>query len=81
MKVAIYETTLRDGLQGEGMDLSVTDKLAVTKLLDNLGVGYIEGGWPGSNPRDEAYFEQATELQLKHSKIVAFGATRRAKMS
>jgi 2-isopropylmalate synthase len=80
MKVAIYETTLRDGLQGEGMDLSVTDKLAVTKLLDNLGVAYIEGGWPGSNPKDEAYFEQVKELTLKHSKIAAFGATRRASL-
>ena len=56
-RVAIYDTTLRDGTQREGISLSVADKLKVTHLLDELGVAYIEGGWPGSNPKDAAYFE------------------------
>jgi 2-isopropylmalate synthase len=77
MKILIYDTTLRDGMQGEGMYLSVSDMVAV-KLLDDLGVDYIEGGWPGSNPRDEAFFEKAKALTLKHAKLAAFGATRRS---
>ncbi len=77
-KVAIYETTLRDGMQGEGMFLSVEDKLVVTEMLDDLGVAYIEGGWPGSNPRDETYFEKAATLSLKNAKLVPFGMTRRS---
>jgi 2-isopropylmalate synthase len=76
-KVAIYDTTLRDGTQREGISLSVADKIRITKLLDELGVAYIEGGWPGSNPKDVAYFEQVLELDLKHAKISAFGSTRR----
>lgn len=75
--VAIYDTTLRDGTQREGISLSVADKLRITKLLDELGVAYIEGGWPGSNPKDVAYFEQVLNLELKHAKISAFGSTRR----
>lgn len=78
MPVIIYDTTLRDGTQGEGVQLSVGDKLAITKLLDELGVGYIEGGWPGSNPRDELFFEEARKLELAHARLTAFGATRRA---
>ncbi|MEO8395620.1 MAG: citramalate synthase [Chloroflexota bacterium] len=77
MRVAIYDTTLRDGTQREGISLSVTDKLRVTELLDNLGVAYIEGGWPGSNPKDVAYFEEVKKLNLKSAKISAFGSTRR----
>ena len=77
MRVAIYDTTLRDGTQREGISLSVADKLRVTELLDNLGVAYIEGGWPGSNPKDAAYFEAVKALNLKHAKIAAFGSTRR----
>ncbi len=77
MRVAIYDTTLRDGTQREGISLSVSDKLRVTELLDNLGVAYIEGGWPGSNPKDAAYFEAVKRLSLKHAKIAAFGSTRR----
>ncbi len=77
MRVAIYDTTLRDGTQREGISLSVSDKLRVTELLDNLGVAYIEGGWPGSNPKDAAYFEAVKSLTLKHAKIAAFGSTRR----
>ncbi len=75
--VAIYDTTLRDGTQREGISLSVADKIRITKLLDELGVAYIEGGWPGSNPKDAAYFDQVQELDLKHAKIAAFGSTRR----
>lgn len=76
-RVAIYDTTLRDGTQREGISLSVADKIRITKLLDELGIAYIEGGWPGSNPKDAAYFEQVLDLDLKHAKITAFGSTRR----
>ena len=75
MAIAIYDTTLRDGTQREGVSLSVADKLRITQLLDELGVAYIEGGWPGSNPRDVAYFDQVRELELKHARIAAFGST------
>ena len=73
--VAIYDTTLRDGTQREGISLSLHDKLKITGLLDNLGVAYIEGGWPGSNPKDEAYFRAVKQLHLQHAKISAFGST------
>ncbi|MBL8161437.1 MAG: citramalate synthase, partial [Anaerolineae bacterium] len=75
MNVAIYDTTLRDGTQREGISLSVADKLKVTRLLDSLGVAYIEGGWPGSNPKDAAYFEAVKSLELQHARIAAFGST------
>ncbi|MEZ4667809.1 MAG: citramalate synthase [Anaerolineae bacterium] len=74
-KIAIYDTTLRDGTQREGISLSLADKLKVTRLLDNLGVEYIEGGWPGSNPKDAAYFEAIQALDLKYARIAAFGST------
>ncbi len=77
-EIQIYDTTLRDGSQMEGISLSVDDKIKITKLLDDLGVGFIEGGWPGANPKDVEYFKKANELNLKHAKIVAFGSTRRA---
>jgi 2-isopropylmalate synthase len=77
-KVFIYDTTLRDGTQGENVSLSVASKLRVTKKLDQFQVDYIEGGWPGSNPRDMAYFDEAKKLKLKHAKLAAFGSTRRA---
>lgn len=74
----IYDTTLRDGAQQEGLNLSVHDKLAIARHLDDLGVGFIEGGWPGANPKDTEFFARAkTELQLKNATFVAFGATRR----
>ncbi|MAS33481.1 MAG: citramalate synthase [Anaerolineaceae bacterium] len=73
--VAIYDTTLRDGTQREGISLSVADKMRITKLLDDLGVAYIEGGWPGSNPKDATYFEQVRDLDLKHAKVAAFSYT------
>jgi 2-isopropylmalate synthase len=73
--IAIYDTTLRDGTQREGISLSLADKLKITQLLDNLGVAYIEGGWPGSNPKDAGYFDAVQSLTLKHAKIAAFGST------
>jgi 2-isopropylmalate synthase len=76
--VEIYDTTLRDGAQGEGLAYSVDDKLKIAKCLDDLGVTYIEGGWPGANPKDVEFFDRAKSLNLKHSKLVAFGSTRRA---
>ncbi len=75
----IYDTTLRDGAQQEGLNLSVHDKMQLARHLDELGVGFIEGGWPGANPKDTEFFELAKkELKLKNSTFVAFGATRRA---
>ena len=75
----VYDTTLRDGAQQEGLTLSVEDKLAIARHLDTLGVGFIEGGWPGSNPKDTAFFARAkNELDLRHATLAAFGATRRA---
>jgi 2-isopropylmalate synthase len=74
----VYDTTLRDGAQQEGLNLSVADKLAIARQLDELGVGFIEGGWPGAIPKDTEFFRRAqTELTLKHAQLAAFGATRR----
>jgi len=75
----VYDTTLRDGAQQEGLNLSVADKLTIARQLDELGVGYIEGGWPGANPKDTEFFRRAAaELDLRHARLAAFGATRRA---
>ncbi|HSV66292.1 MAG TPA: citramalate synthase [Mycobacteriales bacterium] len=75
----VYDTTLRDGAQAEGISYSVSDKLAVARLLDELGVAFIEGGWPGALPKDTEFFARArTELHLRHAQLVAFGATRKA---
>ncbi|OZM81778.1 citramalate synthase [Pseudonocardia sp. MH-G8] len=76
----VYDTTLRDGAQREGISYSVADKLAVARHLDTLGVGFIEGGWPGAMPKDTEFFARAAagELELRHAALVAFGATRRA---
>jgi len=76
--VFLYDTTLRDGTQGEGFQLSGLDKLRITEHLDAFGIDYIEGGWPGSNPKDIVFFQEAKKLQLKHAKLAAFGSTRRA---
>jgi 2-isopropylmalate synthase len=76
--VLTYDTTLRDGTQGEGISFSVAAKLRITEKLDQFGLDYIEGGWPGSNPRDQEFFERARRLKLKHAKLAAFGSTRRA---
>jgi 2-isopropylmalate synthase len=76
--VRIYDTTLRDGTQGEGISFSVADKLLIAERLDRFGIDYIEGGYPGSNPRDIAFFAEARKLRLKYARLVAFGSTRRA---
>jgi 2-isopropylmalate synthase len=76
--VKIYDTTLRDGTQGEGISFSVTDKLLIAEKLDHFGVDYIEGGFPGSNPRDITFFQEAKKLKLRQARIAAFGSTRRA---
>ncbi len=73
--IQIYDTTLRDGTQREGISLSCDDKLRIAQRLDDLGVAYIEGGWPGSNPKDVEFFERAGELKLKNARIAAFGST------
>ncbi len=78
-QVEIYDTTLRDGTQQEGISLTATDKLKVASLLNDLGVPFIEGGWPGANPKDDEFFQRAkTELDLSTATLVAFGSTRRA---
>jgi 2-isopropylmalate synthase len=78
----VYDTTLRDGAQQEGLSLSVHDKLVIARHLDDLGVGFIEGGWPGAIPKDTEFFRRAaTELTLKHATLAAFGATRRADLA
>jgi 2-isopropylmalate synthase len=76
-RIAIYDTTLRDGSQGEGVNFSLQDKLLLTKRLDEIGVDYIEGGYPLSNPKDAEYFRAVRDLNLQHAKVVAFGMTRR----
>ncbi len=76
-RISIYDTTLRDGSQGEGVNFSLVDKLNITRKLDELGVDYIEGGYPLSNPKDAEYFREAKKLGLKHAKVCAFGMTRR----
>jgi 2-isopropylmalate synthase len=78
-KLELYDTTLRDGTQREGISLSVKDKLEIARKIDQLGIQYIEGGWPGANPKDVEFFQLArSSLQLKHARLVAFGSTRRA---
>jgi 2-isopropylmalate synthase len=82
MAYQVFDTTLRDGAQREGISYSVVDKLAVARLLDELGVGFIEGGWPGAMPKDTEFFERArAELELQHAVLVAFGATRKASLA
>jgi len=76
-QVEIYDTTLRDGSQTEDIAFSVEDKLRITEKLDELGLHYVEGGWPGSNPKDIEYFKKVLKLRLKNSRVVAFGSTHR----
>ena len=80
-KIEIYDTTLRDGAQGEDISFSLDEKIKIAQRLDELGINFIEGGWPGSNPKDIAFFEEIKKKRLKNSKIVAFGSTRRMKNS
>ncbi|MGE3407200.1 MAG: citramalate synthase, partial [Pirellulales bacterium] len=76
-RIEIYDTTLRDGSQGEGVSFSLQDKLLIVQRLDSLGFDYIEGGYPLSNEKDTQFFERAKELRLEHAKLCAFGMTRR----
>ena len=75
-RIFLYDTTLRDGTQGEGVSLSCNDKLKIAQRLDDFGFQYVEGGWPGSNPKDAEFFSRLGELDLKQAKIAAFGSTR-----
>ena len=77
-KVYLYDTTLRDGAQGEGISFSSADKIRIAERLDAFGIHYIEGGWPGSNPKDMDFFAEAARRKFKTAKIAAFGSTRRA---
>ncbi|MGI8990692.1 MAG: citramalate synthase [Bryobacteraceae bacterium] len=79
MKISTFDTTLRDGTQGEAVSFSVDDKLLIARKLDELGIDYIEGGWPGSNPKDKEFFARAKSLKLNHARMTAFGSTRFAK--
>lgn len=79
--ILLYDTTLRDGTQGEGVSLTVDDKLRVLKRLDKLGIHYAEGGWPGSNPKDIEFFQRARDLSLEQLRLSAFGSTRRASLA
>src|SRR5207247_4117099 len=76
-RFATYDPTLRDGSQGEGVNFSLQDKLLLTRRLDEIGVDYVEGGYPLSNPKDFEYFQAVRETPLTHAKVVAFGMTRR----
>ena len=78
-RIEIFDTTLRDGTQGEGVNLSVEDKIRVAQRMDEFGIDFIEGGWPGSNPKDITFFKRAKETTFNHTKITAFGSTRHAK--
>ncbi len=77
-RIYVYDTTLRDGAQGEGVNFSLADKLRIAQRLDAFGVDYIEGGWPGSNPKDVEFFQRVRSLNLQHARVAAFGSTRRA---
>src|ERR1700682_413229 len=79
MRIQTFDTTLRDGTQGESVSFSVEDKLIIAQKLDDLGIDYVEGGWPGSNPKDKEFFKRAGELNLKHARLTAFGSTRFSK--
>ncbi len=75
--IIVYDTTLRDGSQGEKINFSAEDKLRIAQRLDDMGIHYIEGGWPGSNPRDVHFFELTKKVSFKHACLAAFGSTRR----
>ena len=75
--ILLYDTTLRDGTQGENINFSAKEKIQIAKRLDDFGIHYIEGGWPGSNPRDMQFFELAKDVDFQHAKVTAFGSTRK----
>ena len=77
-QIELFDTTLRDGTQGEHVTLTMRDKLRIAQRLDAFGIDVIEGGWPGSNPKDYAFFEQAQDISWKHAQLCAFGSTRRS---
>src|SRR4029453_10865495 len=79
MRIQTFDTTLRDGTQGEAVSFSVEDKLMIVQKLDDLGIDYIEGGWPGSNPKDKEFFSRAKDLRLNNARLTAFGSTRFAR--
>lgn len=81
MRIFTFDTTLRDGTQGESVSFSVEDKLLIMQKLDELGIDFIEGGWPGSNPKDKEFFARAKDVRLKHARLTAFGSTRFARNS
>ena len=76
-KIEVYDTTLRDGAQSEGINFSTSDKLKIIKILDELGIDYIEAGWPGANPIDVEVFSEIKKINLQNSKIAAFGCTKK----
>ena len=78
--IQVYDTTLRDGCQSEDVSLTIEDKVTIAQRLDDLGFDYIEGGWPGSNDRDAAFFKEIKKIKIRHAKIAAFGSTRRSGM-
>jgi 2-isopropylmalate synthase len=80
-KIVLYDTTLRDGTQGENVNISAEDKMRIAKKLDEMGIDYIEGGWPGSNPKDARFFEMARKVPFNKSKLTAFGSTRRSNVT
>ena len=80
-KIKLYDTTLRDGMQAEGVSFSLEDKFSIAKCLDRLGIDYIEGGYPASNPKEMQFFHGIAGLDLRISRVVAFGSTRRADSS
>jgi len=77
-KILLYDTTLRDGTQGEQVNISAEDKIRIARKLDEMGIEYIEGGWPGSNPKDARFFEMARKISFHTSRLTAFGSTRRS---
>ena len=80
-QISIYDTTLRDGSQAVGISLSINDKISIAKALDKVKIDYIEGGWPGSNPKDDQFFIDIKKEHIEHAKIAAFGSTKRSNLS
>ena len=79
--ILVYDTTLRDGTQGENVNFSAEEKIKIARRLDDLGIHYIEGGWPGSNPRDVQFFDLARDVAFKQARLTSFGATRKPGIS